>query len=388
MPFCESAGRSWVTPARSAIIGPHFAEIVDAMKLQPLVGPWAWHGDDLKRSSSWIHALSEADIGELDAALARVSASGGAPRPLEPDEFPLPNLGARLAHIGSDLENGCGVAKLTGLPVQNYDVSALQRLFFGLASHLGTPVYQNTQGELVHAICDEGPDVGARYGQVQTDDAGGTFLSSRARAMSNRLLRFHTDRCDVVGLLCVRKARSGGVSRVASSVAVYNEMLRRRPDLVDRLFAPYHRSRFGEEANENGATYALPVFAVREGKFTSHYSRTYIESAQLLDDVPSMTAADWEALDLLHAVAEELCMEMVLEPGDIQLLNSHVTYHARTAFEDPPDAIARRLLYRLWLSVPNSRALPDGHEVLWRNVDAGALRGGIVPATATAAAGN
>jgi hypothetical protein len=196
--------------------------------------------------------------------------------------------------------------------------------------------------------------------------------------MSNRLLRFHTDRCDVVGLLCVRQARSGGVSRIASSVAVYNEMLRRRPDLVERLFAPYYRSRFGEEAGSNGATYALPIFGIRDGKFTSHYSRTYIESAQLLPDVPTMDRAQWEALEMLHAVAEELCMEMVLAPGDIQFLNSHVTYHARTEFEDDPRPQHRRLLYRLWLSTPGSRPLPEGHEVLWRNIGAGESRGGIM----------
>ena len=347
------------------------------MSRQLLSGPWAWHGDELARDISWIHPLSADEVGELDAALARIPATNAAPCPLEPSAFRLPTLGPRLAAIGDALENGCGVAKLTGVPVERYDTRALQTLFFGIASHLGVPVYQNTEGELIHAICDEGPDVGTRYGQVKTDDTGGTFLSSRARAMSNRLLRFHTDRCDVVGLLCVRKARSGGVSRVASSVAVYNEMLRRRPDLVEHLFAPYHRSRFGEEASQNGATYALPIFAIRDGKFTSHYSRTYIESAQLLPDVPIMGAEEWEALDLLHAVAEELCMEMVLEPGDIQFLNSHVTYHARTAFEDARALAERRLLYRLWLSVPNSRALPEGHEVLWQTTGAGALRGGI-----------
>ncbi len=349
------------------------------MKRQPLSGPWAWQGHELKRRHTWVHALSGEELAELDAALADgCRRYSGPPRPVDARAFPLPSLGPRLAAMGRELEEGCGVVKITGLPVTAYDDDALRRLWFGIGSHVGTPVYQNTEGELMHVICDEGPDVGARYGQVATDDAGGTFLSSRARAMSNRLLRFHTDRCDVVGLLCVRQARRGGVSRIASSVAVHNEMLRRRPDLVERLFAPYHRSRFGEEAASNGATYALPIFAVRDGKFTSHYSRTYIESAQLLADVPAMDAAQWEALDLLHAVAEELCMEMVLEPGDIQFLNSHVTYHARTAFEDDPRPERRRLLYRLWLSTPLSRALPQGHEVLWRSTAAGAPRGGIL----------
>jgi hypothetical protein len=359
------------------------------MNRQPLPGPWAWHGDSLTSSESWVHALTPGELSELDAALAGLSPRDGPPGPVDKGDFPLPTLGRRLAAMGRDLEHGCGVAKLTGLPVDAYEHHALRTLWFGIGSHLGTPVYQNTEGELMRAICDQGPDVGARYGEVKIDDQGddqgdnqgGTFLSSRARAMSNRLLRFHTDRCDVVGLLCVRQARSGGVSRIASSVAVYNEMLRRRPDLVERLFAPYYRSRFGEEAGCNDAAYALPVWGIRDGKFTSHYSRTYIESAQLLSDVPTMDAAQWQALDLLHAIAEELCMELVLQPGDIQFLNSHVTYHARSEFEDDPRPQHKRLLYRLWLSTPDSRALPQGHEVLWRHVGAGQRRGGIFQPT-------
>jgi hypothetical protein len=348
------------------------------MNLQPLPGPWAWHGDTLEGNDAWIHPLTPREITELDTALAGLPLRDGSPGPVNKEDFPLPTLGRRLAAIAEDLERGCGVAKLTGLPVDAYDDRGLRALWFGIGSHIGTPVYQNTEGELMRAICDEGPGVGARYGEVAIDDKGGTFLSSRARAMSNRLLRFHTDRCDVVALLCVRQARAGGVSRIASSVAVYNEMLRRRPDLVERLFEPYYRSRFGEEAGANDAAYALPVWGVRDGKFTSHYSRTYIESAQLLDQVPKMDGAQWEAMDLLHAIAEELCMEMVLNPGDIQFLNSHVTYHARSEFDDDPRPEFRRRLYRLWLSTPESRALPEGHEVLWRNIGAGQRRGGIL----------
>ena len=348
------------------------------MNRQPLPGPWAWHGRTLERSDAWVHPLSPRELAELDAALAALPPRDGPPGPVAMEDFHLPTLGPRLAAIARDLEEGCGIAKLKGLPVDTYAPRALETLWFGIGSHLGAPVYQNTEGELMRAICDEGPGVGARYGEVALNDGGDTFLSSRARAMSSRLLRFHTDRCDVVGLLCVRPARSGGVSRIASSVAVYNEMLRRRPDLVERLFAPYYRSRFGEEAGANDVAYALPIWGVRDGKFTSHYSRTYIESAQLLDQVPKMDAAQWEAMDLLHAIADELCMEMVLEPGDIQFLNSHVTYHARTAFQDDPHPAQRRLLYRLWLSTPASRALPEGHEVLWQRIGAGERRGGIM----------
>ena len=348
------------------------------MNRQPIAGPSAWHGENMKDSSRWVQALTAPELSELDAALAGLAGRAGEPGPLDKTDFPLGTLARRLRAVGRELEQGSGVVKLTGLPVDAYDDRGLRTLWFGIGSHLGTPVYQNTEGELMRAICDEGPDVGARYGEVKLDNEGGTFLSSKARAQSNRLLRFHTDRCDVVGLLCVRKARSGGVSRIASSVAVHNEMLRRRPDLAERLFAPYYRSRFGEEAGRNNSAYALPIFGVRDGKFTSHYSRTYIESAQLHDHVPKMDEADWEALDLLHEIAEELCFSMVLEPGDMQFLNNHVTYHARSAFEDDPRPEHKRLLYRLWLSTPDSRALPEGYEVLWRNIGAGERRGGIL----------
>ena len=203
------------------------------------------------------------------------------------------------------------------------------------------------------------------------------MLSSYARTLSNGPLRFHTDRCDVVGLLCARQARAGGVSKVASSVAVHNEMIRRRPDLAALLYQDVYRSRFGEEASQPDAVYPLPVFGVRDGKFTSHYSLTFIEVAQMVPGVPPLTAAQREALDLLMSLADELAFAMRFEPGDMQLVNNHVIYHARTAFEDDAGSGLVRLLYRLWLSMPNSRPLPPGHEVLWGSIAPGALRGGI-----------
>ena len=116
---------------------------------------------------------------------------------------------------------------------------------------------------------------------------------------------------------------------------------------------------------------------MRDGKFTSHYSLTFIEAAQLAPDVPKLTEAQKEAIDMLMATAQELCFEMTLEPGDLQLINSHVTYHGRTPFEDDHEAGMSRLLLRLWLTMANNRALPAGHEILWRNIEANAPRGGI-----------
>jgi hypothetical protein len=273
------------------------------------------------------------------------------------------------------------MAKLRGLPVERYSAEELRQIWFGIGCHLGQPVYQNRTGELMRAIQDEGSVVGERYGQVRDGDKA-PVLSSYARTLSNGALRFHTDRTDVVGLLCVRQARAGGVSRLASSVAAHNEMLRRRPDLAAALYRDVWRSRFGEEGASADDVYPLPVFGVRDGKFTSHFSLTYIEVAQLAAGVPRLGAAQHEAIQMLLALADELAFDMVLEPGDMQLLNNHVVYHGRTPFEDDAGAGRARLLYRLWLSMPNSRALPAGQEVLWGRIEAGALRGGIRQTTA------
>jgi hypothetical protein len=354
--------------------------------LAPITGACAWIGKDIARSSRWTRDLEPADIAEIDAALESVERRGLAWQEVRRADFSLPNLARLLSEIAEELENGCGMMKLRGLPVGRYSEGQLRKLYFGLGANLGTPVFQNRNGELMRQIRDEGAEVGKKYGQIERVRMadGKPFLSSYARTLSNGALRFHTDRTDVVALLCVRQAAKGGVSTICSSVSVMNEMLKRRPDLCALLFEPYYRSRHGEESETAENVYALPIFGARDGRFTSHFSLTYIEAAQTVTGIPKMSAAQKEAIDMLLELAKELSFEMTLEPGDIQFLNSHITYHGRTPFEDDASAGQDRLLMRLWLAMPNSRALPKGQEVLWRNIEAGALRGGIAqPEAAT-----
>ena len=348
----------------------------------PITGASAWLGQKINHSSRWIRDLRADDIQQIDAALAAVERRNLAWHEIKRTDFPLPGLAWLLSDIREELENGCGMLKLRGVPVGRYSEDQLRKLYYGFGSNLGTPVFQNRRGELMRLIRDEGGDVGKRYGQIEGVRMadGKPFLSSYARTLTNGALRFHTDRTDVVGLLCVRQAAKGGVSTICSSVSVMNEMRKRRPDLASLLFEPYYRSRLGEEAESADDVYALPVFGIRDGRFTSHFSLTYIEAAQTVAGVPTLTDAQTEALDMLLTLAKELAFEMTLDPGDIQFLNSHVTYHGRTPFEDDKETGRDRLLMRLWLAMPNSRALPQGHEVLWRTIEAGAARGGIMQA--------
>jgi len=345
-------------------------------------GTCAWSGADMRLSRRWIKPFPPTLLTEIDAQVKKAGALDW--RKVNSRNF---SLGARdfFDEVREELENGSGMVKLTGLDVARYGEEELRCIWYAIGMHLGTPMYQNRAGEMMRDIRDEGLGGAKLYGAT-VDATGKEFLSSGARTLSSGQLRFHTDRCDVVGLFCVRQACEGGVSKLASSATVYNEILKRRPDLHALLCRPIPRSRFGEEAGGEHVTYDLPVFGVKDGKLTSHFSLTYIESAQLMPHARKLSPAEYDAIRMLLEVAEAECFEMLFQPGDIQLLNNHVIYHGRTAFTDDQATGQDRLLMRLWLSVGNSRALPDDHAVLWGDVGAGRPRGGIAQPAVVAAA--
>lgn len=342
-------------------------------------GPSVWTGADLEADQSWRWAWTQADLAEIEAALTFAKSAGIDWLEANRDTFPLQTVAAKLALVAEELENGRGFVLLEGLPIDRYTEQDRRLIWMGLGHWIGVPVSQDNTGQMMRDIQAQPGDLGAKHERMQ-DDRGAEFLSSKARTYSNGLLRYHTDRTDVVGLLMAQRSASGGESNVASTAAVHNAILERRPDLLELLYQPIYRSRLGEEVGGGDEVYPLPVFGVEGGKLTSHYSRTYVEAAQLMPDTPRMTDAQWEALDLLAAVASELAYAMMLKPGDIQLINSHITYHARAAFEDNTASGQARLLHRLWLTMRNSRALPEDHAVLWKNTSAGAVRGGIAVA--------
>ena len=339
--------------------------------IAPLGGPAAWQGAQLNSDGHWIWHLDAEALQALEAALAATRHLDW--HRISRETFPLGAWAGNIEKLAHELEEGRGIVLLRGFPVERYAADDLKRLHFGLACHLGTPIYQSARGELIGEITDEGAAALAR-GTLKDDNAGEVFLSSRARVQTTGPLRFHSDRCDVVSLLCAQSAASGGESQIVSAIAIHDAMAERRPDLLAELYKDLPRSRLGEEMNGAGAYYLLPVFALEQGLFTTHYSRTYVEAGQKLKHVPRVTDKQWEALDLLQELGYELCLQHKFEPGDIQFLNNHILYHARSAYEDDEQ---QRLLYRIWLSMPNSRPLPGSHGVLFGATAAGALRGGI-----------
>ncbi len=342
-----------------------------AIARQPFASRAAWYGAEMARSNAWVRALGERERGEIDAALERVRRI-----PLfeiTKNDFPLAATADLLAVVSEELEDGFGAVRITGIPVARYSDDELRRVFWGLCRHLGTAMYQNSRGEIMGEVRDESRDPDPTYVISQE----GRVKSSRARARSTGPLRFHTDRTDVIALVCARNAAVGGVSKLASTVTIYNEILKRRPDLLEVLFQYFWRSRpEDEDGGPGGQFFKMPVFGISDGKLTSQYSRTFVEQAQEYPEVPRLTETQIAAMDLLAEIAEEVCLYAPFVPGDLQLLNNHVVYHGRTAYEDDPTQAQDRLLFRLWLSMPNSRKLPAGFDVLWGDIAPGAIRGG------------
>lgn len=342
--------------------------------LAPIETKAAWRGPGLEASDAWGRHLTAVEISALERAAETV---GNHPCPgFGPAAFSVPELKPLFAWMAEQLENGPGAVRVAGLPVERYTQDELRRIFWGFCVNLGIPVYQTSRGETLGSVKDEtGTGTALDY-----NSGHDKLISARTVARSTGALRFHTDKCDLLSLLCASNAIDGGISKVVSSVTIHNEMARRRPDLLRVFYQPFWRMRpEDEEGDRPDRVFPLPVFArAADGSFTSQYSRTYINQAQEVPEVPRLTEEQNAAMDLLHEIGEEVCLFAPFEPGTMQFMTQHVTYHGRTAFRNDEASGRARVLLRVWLSPPFSRLLPDGHRVQWGDTRPGSLRGGAL----------
>ncbi len=332
----------------------------------PVTTPAAWRGSELFERDDWQLDLTADDLREIEAALNHAEQES---RPIEEspiDDFPLVELSERLAGVREHLETGSGGCMIRGLPVKNFTEQQLRRIFWGIAIHLGTPVSQSAAGERIFSVRDEG----YKIGQPQ---ARGPNTKKR--------LSFHTDRCDVIGFLCLQPAAKGGDNQLVSSVTLYNEIRRRRPDLLRVLMQPYYYARHNVDQGNALPYCRQPIFSFHDGHFAAAYLRVLIDRAYALPELPDMSAQQLEALDFLEETAAdpELHVTFRQQQGDMLFLNNWVTFHRRDEFEDSPDPDLRRHILRIWLAVPNSRPLDPLFEANYGATAAGALRGGMKP---------
>lgn len=331
---------------------------------QPLHIPAAWRGEELSRRNDWCRTITAKDVTELRAALGYAEQIDKPVEQLLRSEFPLSEFGTTLARIQRDLEECSGACLLRGMPIGDFSEQSIRRLFWGITTYLGTAVSQSALGERIFSVRDEG----FRVGQPQ------------ARGPNTRKrLSFHTDRCDVIAFLCLKQAKSGGENQVVSSVALYNEMLRRHPDLVDMLLQPFYYRRHNVDTGTVQPWCRQPIFSFYDGHFACSYLRVLIDRAYAMSELPDMTDRQREAMDTLEELAGDPKMHVAfyLQPGEMLFLNNWVTLHRRSEFEDFEDPMLRRHLLRIWLSVPNSRPLHPDFAANFGATAAGAIRGGM-----------
>jgi hypothetical protein len=333
---------------------------------RPLIeGSSAWLGRDLRqREDEWICRLSAAEITEIDTATSSVRARGLDIAEIGRADFPLPTFGPVLDRLREEILNGRGFVLIRGLPVDDRPTTDSAAAYWGIGTYLGNARSQNAKGHLLGHVRD--------LGLATSDPNVRTYQTTERQ-------HFHTDSCDIVGLLCLKTAKRGGLSSIVSSMAIYNVMATTRPDLVRRLFQPFPTDRRGEVPAGKKPFFEIPVYNDHAGYLSVLYSRTYINSGQRFPEARRLEPEDIEALDLFDDLANDsdLRLDMQLRPGDMQFVHNHTILHDRTAFEDWPEPEKKRHLLRLWLAAPGARPLPPVYAERYGSVTVGD-RGGII----------
>ncbi len=327
------------------------------VELNEVISRAAWLGRDIQDSDDWIYRLNGEEIAEIDAALRHLQSTGRQIPDVGKDHFPLKNFARTLRLLQTEIESGLGVMLICGLPRDRYTTEEMGLIYWGIGAHLGRAIAQNAQGDVLGHVRDLGRD------QYKDMHARGYQTAS--------LLPFHNDSCDIVGLCCLETAKNGGLSAVASSISVYNALLRSRPDLARVLTQPFYADRRGEESDGQKPYYVSPVFIWHKGRMFNRFNRTFINSAQRFDEVPRLTPLQIEALDAVAALCKNptFRLDMKLERGDMQFVNNYCVLHSRTAYEDHHEEAKKRHLLRLWLRTSAFADFPDALRDRYEDMD-------------------
>jgi len=327
----------------------------------PANGPYEWLGSRIDYRQEGMHRLSPDEVGEIDAALRHLHTLGDLDFPqITPDTFPLPSSGVFFRGLGDELRTGRGFLLLRGLPRDRYSIDDMARIYAGLGAHIGRAIPQSYLGELLGNVID----VSDIEPEARGYHAGGAQ-------------RFHTDTCDLVSLMCLRAAKSGGVSRIASAAAVHNRLLETRPDLLETLYGDYVFRRMERDAQLGSGVLVknVAIYSRASGALSCNISGSYPNRAVAAGDA-AMTPRQIAALDEIECLAAspEFYLDMSIGEGDIQFLNNRTILHGRTGYQDWPDVADRRHLLRLWLHVPSWPDLPANQGMHGAGDHAGWLR--------------
>ncbi|MBT3558170.1 MAG: TauD/TfdA family dioxygenase [Rhodospirillales bacterium] len=319
------------------------------VKLGQIDHPSAWRASDFSSADDYAFDLTDRHLDAFAKAIAEVHADGVGLQELTSKHFTMPEIADDLASIRSEIMDGRGMIVMRGFPVDDYSLDEISMIYWGIGTHFGRGVSQSPMGDRLGYVTD--------VSKPGTQERG--YRSAKE-------LRLHTDSDDIVGLLCIRQSKSGGLSRLASAVAIHNEIAATRPDLLEPLYNGFHYHWFGEQPPGEPAItdYRVPVFSWVGDQMSMCYLRDFINMAAD-DSGEPLSDQEVEALNLFESTAmrEDLMLEFRHEPHNAFFINNYTTLHSRTEFEDWPELDRRRLLLRLWLKGEPSRAV---HPILRR----------------------
>ena len=299
----------------------------------------AWRASDFDASRGWVRPLTRAMVAEVEETIRPLLARGVPLGDIRRSDFPLNETAALLSAAHDDLNVGRGFTVIGGWPVDRFTEEENRVAYAGLSSHFGEIVVQNHEGDTVVDVVDKGIPYNHK---------------SRGYS-SNKLLPFHTDGADYVGLLCLCTAAEGGLSILTSATTLYNEIARTRPGCLEVLMRGFYHHRRGQhDPGENPLSpERIPVFAFHDGLLHCCYNRNPIVWAQR--EGVKLTEEEVDALDAVDAICArpDMQLSMDLQKGDMQFMNNHLVLHSRTGYRDGPGH--RRRLVRLWLNDPDAR---------------------------------
>ena len=307
--------------------------------------PAAWRGQDMMGRGDWHVPINAMHRKELDSAIENAKGLYKNVVALTKKDFPLPTLGPFLSALNNELEGGRGFVVIEGVPALELDEDTGKIALWGIGQYLGLPAKQDGAGSLIHSVRDIGASVESTHNirSYQTADP----------------ISWHNDGADIFMLYCLRTGKSGGESKLVSAVEIFNEIVRRHPDLAATLEGDFWFDTRGQR-QDGARVEVMPVYNRHDGLLTANMKYRYIHTAQRFADVPRLTKRQRQSLQLAQDIANEpgMAMEFPLKPGDILIANNYVTFHGRKAFEDWEKLEDKRHMLRLWLTIPNGRPLP------------------------------
>jgi hypothetical protein len=317
-----------------------------AIKGEYVTDPAGWSGSELASNDDWIIKLTSSDLDDLKAMAENYRTKFGSDAnsllDKKKESFDTGVFSEKLKDISHALKEGKGLVLLRGLPMDELELIDAAIIYWAIGLHIGDPASNNPDGDMIGHVTDLGKDLShPKHRGYQT----------------RATLDFHTDQANIVGLLCIQTAMEGGQSKVVSSISVYNELIKRRPDLLGALTEDYYWSMMGEVDENDTPYYTSPVFNFINGYLCTSFGPSHMIKGHLLPEAPDMTAAQTETIDVVEKICEDLHYAMDLERGDIQLLNNMVVMHTRNSYVDWSEPERKRRLWRLWLTMPGIRPL-------------------------------